>query len=703
MATYTNAVPRLIFDGIRDRSRRALIRPDESYAQHTPLLRLFTETGPTATTYVGDTDDGFAGIYGQMSLDPRSKYFNQQSLLALNLLGQGNGFYVKRLRPEDAGNPARLILAIDMVRDMVPKSITRLSGFLYPEATTLASAIGGVTTLADEMIEGFKARIVVIQDNTAEVGTQRVLPGSMVSNIDGSQSKLYPLMELPASFFGQLGNNLGMRIWAPTALDLEGYDEQATEQFDTRMYRVQFCELMNGLNTPQIIKTALGEDYVNVSFDEGVYSESMDRDLTIDDVLIQQYEDDGIESGQTPLFSPFSQVYVYRNNIEFVQQLIFDSEILANPAFVDSVKGPGQIDFLTMLNFDGDPYMTIQLLGALDGGVLLGKNATVYAQGGSDGTTSFENYVALTDLENTNFGKLEDQYEDIARYQFGFIYDTGLPLASKYKMMQTLAGRRDIQCMFTTFVETDTRGLPTSDEVSRTIAIMTRLKAFPESVLYGTPVCRAMIVLQSGKLMGGGYNKRIPQVLDVAMMWAKYAGAGNGILRPGFEMDQSPNNEVTMVKGLNVPFFNARTAANLWTNGATYSTTYDKRRQYYPCLRSVYLDDTSVLLSPITVNICCVIMRLIHKVHAKFSGNASLTKEQLVERCDQEILDITRDLFGARVDIIPRTEITAMDDNNGFSWTCTVTVAANNPRTVMDFKLETIRRENVTEATAAGN
>ena len=90
-------------------------------------------------------------------------------------------------------------------------------------------------------------------------------------------------------------------------------------------------------------------------------------------------------------------------------------------------------------------------------------------------------------------------------------------------------------------------------------------------------------------------------------------------------------------------------------------------------------------------------MRLIHKVHAKFSGNASLTKEQLVERCDQEILDQTRDLFGSRVDIIPKTEITKVDENNGFSWTCTVTVAANNPRTVMDFRLETIRRDTVTQ------
>lgn len=691
MATYFNAVPRIVFNGIRDRSRRAFIRPETSYAQHTPLLRLFTETGPTETTYVGDTDDGFASIFGQSSLDQRSKFFNQQSLLALNLLGQGNGFYVKRLKPEDAGNPSRIIVAIDIVRDLVPQTITRLSGFNYPDL--VSDTANGPIAAAAKTVEGFKARIVLIPDNTSDVGTQRVLPGTMQSNIDGTQSMIYPLFELPASFFGKLGDQLGMRIWATNAVDPDGYDAATTGDFATRLYRVQFVELDPNLSTPQVIKTKDDDDYVNVSFDEGVYSTLYDRDLGIEDVLIEAYEDDGIESGLTPLYSPFSEIYCYKDNIDTIRELIHDAEKLLNPGFEDLV---GQIDFLTMTALDGDPYKSVLLEGPLEGGVLLGKNSTIYAVGGKDGSTTQDQYVKLVDQENTNFGELGDQYENVALYQFGFLYDTGLPMSSKYKMMQTLSKRRDLMCMFTTFVEGEEKGLTASEEASRAQALMTRLKAFPESTLFGTGVCRAQIVLQSGKLLGGGYSKRVPQLLDVAMMWARYAGAGNGILRLGAEMDVSPNNEVTMVKKLNVPFFNARTSANLWTNGATYSTTYDNRRQYYPCLRSVYQDDTSVLLSPITVNICCVIMRMIHKVHAKFSGNAFLTKEQLVERCDQEILDRTRDLFGGRVQIIPKTEITGTDENNGTSWTCTVTVAANNPRTTMNFFLETVRMGDVT-------
>lgn len=693
MSTYYNAVPKVVFNGIQDRSRRAFIRPEVSFAQHTPLLRLFTETGPTDTVYVGDDEGGFATIFGQYSLDPRSKFFNTQSLLALNLLGQGNGFYVKRLKPEDAGNPARIILALEIVKANVPKKLTRLAGFNYPNTV---GATDNSPLASTDVVEGYEVCLRQIFDNDSEIGTQRVLPGTLVSNIDGSQSTVYPLMELPASFFGAGGNSEGFRIWCTSTQDLDGFDETATKDFRTRQYRAQFVRKPEVGTAPIIVKTETNEDYVNVSFTPGTYSTLYDRDMFIGDVFIQSYEDDGVTSGLSPLYSPFSEVFLYQENIKQVQNLIYQQEIALNPLAANTILGPGQIDFLTFIDESGDTYQCINQLGPLDGGVELGKSNTIYAFGGEDGTTSLEEYAKLVDIENINFGTLgNDKYKDVATYQFGVLYDTGLPMESKYRAMRVLAARRDLQYFFTTFVETDTR-LPTeSEEISRVQAIQTRLQAFPESVLYGTPVCRAMIVMQSGRWVPGGYSKFVPQLLDTAMAWAKYAGAGTGTLRPGLEMDVSPNNRVTYVKDLNVKFFDERTRAQVWANGATYSQSYDHRSSYYPCLRSVMSDDTSVLLSPITVNICCVIMRLIYKVHAQFSGNAFLTKEQLVERCDETILDMTRDLFGPRVDVIPRTEITAIDDNNGTSWTCNVTVVANNPRTTLNFNLETVRRENV--------
>ncbi|MNT56206.1 hypothetical protein D3C72_1934900 [compost metagenome] len=147
------------------------------------------------------------------------------------------------------------------------------------------------------------------------------------------------------------------------------------------------------------------------------------------------------------------------------------------------------------------------------------------------------------------------------------------------------------------------------------------------------------------------------------------------------------------MKNLNVPYFPARAQSNAWESGGTYSLTFDTRSNYYPCVRSVYQDETSVLLSPITTNIACDIVRQIIRIHQKFSGNAKLTKEQLIERSDKEILRIVEGRYAGRVQIRPETYINDADANNGVTWHCKVRLYANNPRTTMFFELETYRMD----------
>jgi len=685
----TNGTPRIIFGGINDKSRGTLVRGEITYAQHTPLLRLFTETGPTETTYVGNDSDSFNSLYGGQTLARRSKYYNLQSMLAEKLLGEGNGFYVKRLIPDDAPNPARIVVALELVPDQIDATIETLAGFNYTAETSAANTLGKAAT----SVAGYRARIVTIPDNTSELGKQEVVPGALMAKSDGSQSTLYPLFELPASFVGGPGNQLGIRCWAPTLEDNIGFDETTADTFKTRMYRFQFLKKYTGTTTPSVVLTAADEDYVDVCFTEGAYSDSTDKDYYIGSVLTQAYEDDGIESGLAPLYSPFKEIYVYDDNIATVQKILFDKEVELNPATKNYMTEAGQYDFLTMTGVDGDAYQGVVLEGALGGGILLGKDTVVYAQGGGDGTMNHATYESLVTKENLVFGKLGDQYENVAIYQFGHIYDTGLSMEGKYAMMNVLAARKDIKAIFTTYVEAEGKMPTASEELSRAASLMTRLKAFPESTLHGTPVCRAEIIQQSGKLMGGGYAKPVPQVIDYAVRWAQFGGAGTGILREGKDIDESPNNRVTEIKALNVPYFGERSQSAAWESGATYTLSYDTRSNFYPCIRSVYNDETSVLLSPITVNICCDIMRMIHKVHADFSGNAKLTNEQFVERCDKRIMQLVGAKYNNRVDVVPQTYFTIDDQANRFSWHCRVKVLASNPRTVMYFDLETHNRD----------
>lgn len=688
----TNAAPKIVFGGIDDQSRRPLARPAVQFAQHAPLLRLFCQTGPSTTEWVGTEAGGFNSLYGAQTLARRGKFHNLQSLLAEKLLGEANGFAVKRLIPDDAPNPARIIVALELVADDIPATTTAVSGFDYPDAVDDTSGNSSVQALAD-VVSGIRGRIILIQDNQSDVGTQRVLPGTLLSTKDSTQSMVYPLFELPASFVGSGGNLLGWRVWAPTTIDNLGFDETTAEQFLTRMFRMQFLQRSTATSTAALVKTALGEDYVDVCFTPGAYSESTDKEYFVGQTLVQAYKDDGIDSGLAPLYSPFEKIHVYGANITAVQDLIYAAELAVNPAVEPLLKGPGQVDFLTATHVDGDAYQGFLLEGALNGGIVLGSQATVFATGGGDGTTDLAMYEKMVNLENDNFGQLGDQYENLAVFPFTRLYDTGLSMDGKFRMMNAMAARKDLMLTFTTYVEAEGVMPTQSEELSRTQVLNTRLMAYPESTLSGTPVCRGEIIMQSGYLSGGGYTKPVPQVIDYAVRWAKFGGASSGRMREGFDIDVSPNNRVTEIKDHNVKYFNTRAQSNAWVNGGSYSLSYDHRSMYYPAIHTVYNDDTSVLTSPITTSICCDLMRLSRLVHADFSGNAKLTDEQFIERSDKRLLELVDGRYNGRVELIPTTYFTADDKNNGFSWHVKWEVKASVPRTVMYLDIITERRD----------
>lgn len=688
MSNMKNAMPRVIFNGINDQSRGTNAPLPETFAQHTPLLMLFTQSGEEETTYVGSD---FNALYGLESLNRRSPYFNLQSLYAERLLAQGNGFFVKRLRPDDAGDPARLTVALDIVADDIERTIGRMDGFDYPGEGDES----GVTETGDvETVAGFRARVVLIEDNVTRIGQQRILDGGFASERDGRQSSLYPLFELPVRGFGKGGDLQGLSIWAPTTRDVLPFDEKVVEDFTTRIFRMMFKKKNTVDSSPVTVRSKRGEEYVDICFTPGAFSTSSDMEYYAPDVLIDQYHDDGMGGGERRA-SPFSEIFVYQENIDVVQKMIYDAELAANPVAGNVVRGPGHIDFLTGLDINGENHHALKLEGPLMGGVTLGQDTVIYASGGSDGTMDLETYEKLFVRETLNFGELDDQYEDINRFPFGYLYDPGLTMDGKYAMMPALAKRPDLICRFTPFIAEENRAPTVSEEVSRTRSLMARLRAYPESSLYGTGVCRAEIILQTGRLAEGGYSKMIPQLLDYLDKWAEFAGAANGILRESKHIDEHPNNITSVVNRLSVPYINSRTRSEIWDNGGTYSTTFDRRSNYYPAIRSVYNDDTSVLLSPITTAICCHVMRIVYKAHAYFSGNARLTKAQLRQQCDEHIIKATNGIFGGRVEIRTETFHTDADNDRGFSWHTRVTVYGNNPANVMTFELETRRMEDL--------
>ncbi|MFO5736336.1 hypothetical protein, partial [Klebsiella pneumoniae] len=89
---------------------------------------------------------------------------------------------------------------------------------------------------------------------------------------------------------------------------------------------------------------------LTISFGEGVYSDMCNADLYVGDVLVDSYSDDGVVSGLSPLYSPFSQFYVYHENIDLVRQMIYDTEMRVNPAAAAHTTARAEIAFLAFFS-----------------------------------------------------------------------------------------------------------------------------------------------------------------------------------------------------------------------------------------------------------------------------------------------------------------------------------------------------------------
>ena len=674
MSVLKNAYPHIDYNGFRDVSPRSAAAAVETTPQHMPVIPIFSQSGPTNTTVMPSYALG-TELFGEQTFATRGKFFNMSTLMLRTALKQGNAVAIKRLIPSDAKPAARVILALDIVKDQVPDS------------TNPASLDSDLNT---PRVAGVRARWVLIKDNSLDVGAQKAVAGSIVAT-DGTQSKIYPILELPTSFIGSAGNLCGFRLWAPTQNDTPVADLETAEKFKTRMLRIQFMQRTSESASPSVVYTTNSASTTDFCLTEGVYNESTNVEYYGPETLIAKYQDNGKATGSTPVYAPFSELYVYQDNLKEVQTMVQEAITTLTPAAATELSAPDAVNIFTGVDLAGDDYKGFFLEGPIKGGLRLGKDYIVYASGGDDGTLTQAEFEKQYVSWLTTFGK-EETYEDFALFPFTCVYDPGLSMTGKQSLISVLGKRKDLVVNLTTWCATDKKGLTVEEELSRSLVLAARIAGYPESTMYNTSVCRATIITQSGYLISSDYSKRVPVLLDYLNKYAKMAGASSGRMSSTAQMDSENNNSVDLICNLNVETFTDSMAKQLWAAGVTYVRASDMRTFYYPAYHSVYADDTSVLTSPITVGIAADTLRVARRAHVHFSGNATLDNNQLQERCNAFLVDAFKDRYTDRVTIVPNTYFTEEDKTNGYSWSTDIQIYANNSPNVMNLNIITDRK-----------
>lgn len=683
MVTIKNASPQAYLLGIQDVSGRGEQVQPEVLPTHLPHVFIYAEKGPLEP--VVGTGDALLRTFGSKLFDYRGPYANHQTVLLDHLNSEGNLTMVQRLQPEDAAPPATLAFSLDLLEETLPEYERNSDGTLRLNSQGMPIATGNT-------IPGYRGKWVVHpMDVPGQLGQSNPSAGTMV-NGQGEQSVLYPMFEFEVNDFGNRGNLLGIRLWAPNTRSSVPVDEDVVLDQLAYIYRLQFVERPDTKSSPKVIQSKFGEQFINFGLKEGVVNRRVDMDLFADDVVLQSYHDPDRED--VPLFGPFGSMHVYYDNLDTVLGLVFGNEAPYGNFPIDA-DARHMINLLSATDVNGNPYHTYQVLGPVDGGILFNEFSTHYAVGGSDGTMDFQSFDELVRHQMVNYGDLEINFLNSAVYPHSVFYDTGFSIDTKKAILTAIGRRKDVYAVLSTQDVSD-RQNTIAEESSMAVALRAAARMYPESEIYGTPTCRAVVIGQSGYLANSKYKHLMPLTLEFAVKCARYMGAGNRIWDSERPLDLDPHNRVRLFRSdtVNCPFKPVTVRNRDWDNGLVWAQSYDRRSLFFPAYQTVYDDDTSVLNSAVNMIIAVELEKVADRAWRRLTGISSLTAEQFLDRSDRLIREMVENLFDGRVIVEPETYYTSMDEQRGYSWACKIHMYANNMKTVGVFTVVAHRRED---------
>lgn len=672
-----NGAPKPILTGFKDESGRRLPVVREAIPQHLPLCYIQTQRGPVSPQLVGGRD--MLTMYGIKSFEERSKYFSHQTMGVTTCNANGNLVMIKRVLAANAAR-ASLVLFLEIVEDDIPAYDREVDGEVKRDAT-------GAKLTTGSTVDGYRlawsvAPMTDIDNLNGEFKSAGTLAGRA-----GAVSQRFPIMAFRMGH-GEYGNNIGIRLSFPGPATTAPTDLSIVESQRAMIYRGQYVEREDEFSLPRIQSSLNAEQFVDFAIKEDVINPKTDQDLGISR-LITEYQEIDISSGFMPVYGPVDDMKVYQENIEEVLALLMAKESVANPGGVADMH---MLNIMNALDFNGvDHYSFIMDSSSLQ----MNEDTTHYGLGGSDGDVGEDVLNELVRDECLyNWENIEYPLLDSARYPFSCLYDTGFSLETKKAIIGTIGYRKDI---YVTACTQDVLEKPNS--ISEETSIMTALRAYarllPESTLWGTHVCRCVVIGHTGTKLYSKYKRKLPLVAELIQKRSKYMGAGSGKMKSQFAYDVAPVNRIETMKDVTHPWKPERVRSKDWELGLNWVQHADRSQLFFPAIQTVYDDDTSVLNSDINMTICVDMAKMAEETWRQLTGNTTLTGPQFIDKSNAIFAGLVEGRYDNRVVIVPRTYFTEADEARGYSWSLDAVVYMNNMRTVGTLNIITRRMSDL--------
>ncbi|EDC0598131.1 hypothetical protein BGN33_06020 [Salmonella enterica subsp. enterica serovar Enteritidis] len=685
-----NSTPRAIFTGFKEGLTTDPVTAPEITPIHLPYVFIQGGRGKEDTLLL--TGDALSTVYGEDMLNYRSKYASPATLIARQAASTGSAIFTKRLVAPDA-TAARIRIGVEVVADKLVVYQRNADGSFVKDT------LGNKIPDGDKTVDGLKMRWVVNHDKDAETpnafGKDEVVLGQLTAT-GGAQSNYYPILDGLVSWRGAEGDNIGIRLEAPTALSSNPTRTDIIERIGAFLYRIQFVERKSSRTAPTVIRTISGMEQETFALQEGVIQPDDETDLSFGKVVVDAYEYN--ETGNTPIFAPMDQMHLYQKNIDDVVKMLYESESKVNNDLLTDVEFvEGQMNIFTGVDYNGIPYQTIEVLDADQGGAIFDGTSTFYAIDGSDGDVNWDTFDALAKQQFESFGNMGEDLEDMAFYPFSIVYDIGYKVDTKKAMANVLSLRPDVMIIASTHTWKGVE-LNVDEESSMGAMLRNYYRLHPESVLYNTPACRAAVFMQYGESIEAPSLGKVPLTLEVANKLATYMGASDGVIR-GTRIDNNPGNVVTTMRKINKTYRNATVRDRDWENGLNYVQTYNRNSNFFPAWGTIYNNDRSVWRSLINVIIGCDLTRVCYRLWAETTGTTGMDETLFLKLMGERFLEYTTGRYNDHVTVKGRFYLDKEDGYNGFSYHGDISLIGDPGMTVGTFTITGLRRN--TEAAEA--
>ena len=703
-----NGSPAIYNLGVLDHSSKGPTPRPIKIGKHVPLIFTFAAGGPTGKQVVDPSR--LIPLYKKETFDRKKPYFTHATRLLEKVTGAGSTVAMVRVIPDDNDTIANMTIYLDVLKDDVNVYKRHVDG-------SIAYDDDG-NPIVDKTVKGYRVKVIMEYNNDDEdtpLGTKTSKTGYMEDG-DGNKSTMYPIMEVRAAYKGSYYNNVGLAFGLPTTDDnLEAFIEKniglpwklfVYRRPESNATGVKVKTLYNSENSITMLKKD-AEDPVT------------GENIELKNSIKSWYN---TTNPLEPLVYPeVGKVYVYYDNLEFIQKSILEVEKEYINADVDTVEGvtvntSAWLDYLmdkpvddqwgivnpfTALSIKRVPAFTYYIdetavdLPENQKEVYFAEGNPMYLGYGKDGTLSDEEFEKQIREYMRKYLDKNSEVMDVALNVENVLYDSGFSLETKKELINFIAIRKDTIVGLSTRINSKGDDNWDSLETQRSIGLTlkARLNLAPESTFFGTSVTRAFIVVGSGIDEKDPAKRRYPLIMHIAYKAAKMM-SGDAWKREEL-FDSGEKNAILDYSEIEPRFIPEGVKPALWNVGLIWPQPLRGNIYTFPQLQSVYDNDTSILNNIFAAFALTIINKVADAAHRKFSGNISLGPVELTTAVTNYMAEELEDKFAGLFKIEVNAFITDYDDIRGYSWTTATKISGEVMKTAMTHYIESKRKEEM--------